>query len=375
MTPTSIPTATTRIRRRLATWLGLGAACLLAAGCATSETCDKRIAASPQLRPGSCLFRNMDNPQALPSQGTWKIWSRFFTATKEGTVPVDPIPVRRLDRDALDALDPAANHVIRLGHSSHLLKLHGKYWLIDPVFGERASPVSFAGPKRFHPTPLALADLPPIEGLILSHDHYDHLDVPTIEYLRERAQRYFVPLGVGARLQEMGVAPDRIAEFDWWQGTRHGEVELTAAPAQHFSGRTLWDRDRTLWVSWVVQSGSERIFYSGDSGYFPGFKQIGERFGGFDLALMENGAYDSYWPSVHMTPEESVQAFHDLRGRLLYGVHNTTFDLAFHRWQEPMERLADLASEHKIPLATPVIGEVLTIGKPRTNERWWKGLR
>ena len=156
------------------------------------------------------------------------------------------------------ALDPAANHVIRLGHSSHLLKLRGKYWLIDPVFGERASPFSFAGPKRFHPPPLALTDLPPIEGLILSHDHYDHLDVPTIDYLRERVQRYFVPLGVAARLQQMGVAAGRVAEFDWWQSGRHGEVELTAAPAQHFSGRTLWDRDRTLWASWIIQSGSER---------------------------------------------------------------------------------------------------------------------
>ncbi|MBB1602669.1 MBL fold metallo-hydrolase [Variovorax sp. UMC13] len=347
---------------------------LLAAGCATGNECDPRAAASPQMG-GECRFRNMPNPQALPSESGWKIWSRFLTATKQGTVPVDPIPVRKLDRAALDALDPAANHVVRLGHSSHLLKLHGKYWLIDPVFSERASPVQWFGPKRFHAPPLTLAELPPIEGLILSHDHYDHLDLAAIDTLRERVQRYFVPLGVGARLRDAGVARERIEEFDWWQASRHGAVQVTATPSQHFSGRTLWDRDSTLWASWVIESGGERIFYSGDSGYFPGFAQIGERFGGFDLALMENGAYDSYWPAVHMTPEQTVQAFRDLRGKLLYLVHNSTFDLAFHTWRDPLDRAAALAHDQQIALATPEIGEVLTLGRPRTNVLWWKNLR
>jgi L-ascorbate metabolism protein UlaG (beta-lactamase superfamily) len=215
-----------------------------------------------------------------------------------------------------------------------LLKLRGKWWLIDPVFGERTSPVSWAGPKRFHPPPVALEDIPPIEGLVLSHDHYDHLDVPTIDALKERVQKYFVPLGVGARLRDRGVPADRIEEFDWWQESKWGDVVLTAAPAQHFSGRTLWDRNRTLWASWLVRSGNERIFYSGDTGYFPGLKEIGARVGPIDIALMENGAYDSYWPTVHMTPEETVQGFQDLGARTLYLVHNSTFDLAFHGWRE-----------------------------------------
>jgi L-ascorbate metabolism protein UlaG (beta-lactamase superfamily) len=349
--------------------------CALVAGCAAtaSSACETPYAGSPQFK--NCLFENPPNPQALPSASPWKIWSRFLVGSKTDTVPVDPIPVRTLDAAQLEALDRDAIHVIRLGHSSHLLKLRGKYWLIDPVFGERASPFSFIGPKRFHKPPIALEQLPPIEGLILSHDHYDHLDVETIEGLRERVQRYFVPLGVGARLQGMGVAAERIAEFDWWQSTRHADVELTATPAQHFSGRTLSDRNRTLWASWVIASGSERIFFSGDSGYFPGFKQIGDRFGGFDIALMENGAYDSYWPAVHMTPEETVQAFGDLRGKLLYLVHNSTFDLAFHTWRDPLERVAALADARGIALATPEIGEVLTLNRPRENKRWWQGLR
>ena len=360
--------------RRFIEFLFLGAI-VGTAGCASSETCDPEQRDSAQFSRADCKFRNAPNPDALPSESGWKIWSRFVTGSKEGTVPVDPIPVRRVDRASLDALDPAANHVIRLGHSSHLLKLRGKYWLIDPVFSQRASPVQWAGPKRFHAPPMTLADVPPIEGLILSHDHYNHLDVATIEALRERVQRYFVPLGVGARLVKMGVPADRIAEFDWWQEGRHGDVGITATPSQHFSGRTLLDRDRTLWASWVIQSGSERIYYSGDSGYFPGFKAIGERFGGFDIALMENGAYDSYWPSVHMKPEESVQAFQDLRARLLYVVHNSTFDLAFHTWRDPLDRISDLAAARGIALATPEIGEVLTLGKPRENVLWWKPLR
>jgi L-ascorbate metabolism protein UlaG (beta-lactamase superfamily) len=375
MTPTH-PTYSRRPGRWLGRLFGLVAvaAALLASGCASSAPCPAAQASSPQAGP-DCGFQNMPNPQALPAKPGWAIWTRFLVAKKEGTVPVDPIPVRTLTRAALDALDPAAVHIVRLGHSSHLLKIRGRYWLIDPVFGQRASPFSFAGPKRFHPPPIALAELPPVEGLILSHDHYDHLDTETIEGLRERVQRYFVPLGVGARLQGMGVAAERIAEFDWWQSARHADVELTATPAQHFSGRTLSDRNRTLWASWVIASGGERIFFSGDSGYFPGFKQIGDRFGGFDIALMENGAYDSYWPAVHMTPEETVQAFGDLRGKLLYVVHNSTFDLAFHTWRDPLDRVAALADARGIALATPEIGEVLTLNRPRENKRWWQGLR
>ncbi|MGE4242282.1 MBL fold metallo-hydrolase [Ramlibacter sp.] len=341
---------------------------------AAAQDCEPRHAKSAQAA-GECRFQNPPNPMAKPHRSSWDIWSRMLLEKKHGTVPVDPVPVRRQDRAALDALDVSANHIIRLGHSSHLLKLRGKWWLIDPVFGPRASPVTWAGPKRFHEPPVALADVPQIEGLILSHDHYDHLDVPTIEALKDRVQRYFVPLGVGARLREFGVAADRIEEFDWWEERKHGEITITAAPAQHFSGRTLWDRNKTLWASWSIRSGNERIFYSGDTGYFPGFKDIGQRLGPFDVALMENGAYDSYWPTVHMTPEETVQGFQDVGARMLYLVHNSTFDLAFHTWQEPLQRVAALAEQKGIVLATPEIGEALTLGKPRANKKWWEGMK
>jgi len=344
-------------------------------GGAQGEVTEDDLARSPQYVVQEHRFQNLPNPHAKPNQSTWDIWSRFFFAAKEGTVPVDPIPVRMLDKAALDALDNDANHIIRLGHSSHLLKLRGKWWLIDPVFGPRASPVSWAGPKRFHAPPLALQDVPPIEGLILSHDHYDHLDVPTIEALKGRVKRYYVPLGVGQHLRDWGIAADSIEEFDWWQERKLDGLTLTAAPAQHFSGRTLWDRNRTLWASWSLQSGQDHIFYSGDSGYFSGFKTVRERLPRIDIALMENGAYDNYWPSVHMSPEETVQAFQDLGAGVLYLVHNSTFDLAFHGWRDPLERVAALAKARGVQLATPEIGEVLTVGKARENRNWWEGLR
>lgn len=340
-----------------------------------AEDCDPRFLKSPQFAAADCTFQNPPNPAAKPHRSSFEIWTRILVEKKVGTVPVDPVPVRKLDRAALAALDADSTHIIRLGHSSHLLKLRGRWWLIDPVFGQRASPVSWAGPARFHAPPVALEDVPPIEGLVLSHDHYDHLDVPTIEALKDRVKRYFVPLGVGKRLIEFGVAADRIEEMDWWEERTHADVVLTAAPAQHFSGRTLWDRNKTLWSSWLIKSADDRVYYSGDTGYFPGFKEIGKRLGRIDIALMENGAYDSYWPTVHMTPEETVQAFQDLGARTLYLVHNSTFDLAFHGWRDPLERVAALAEQRGLALATPEIGEVLTLGRPRTNKRWWEGLR
>ncbi|VTU22925.1 metal-dependent hydrolase [Variovorax sp. SRS16] len=350
------------------------AACALLAACAGHGPCDASpYASSPQFK--GCGFRNPPNPQALPSASPWKIWPRFLFETKTGTMPIDPIPVHALGAAQLDALDPQANHVARIGHSSSLLKLRGSYWLIDPMFSERASPFQWIGPKRFEESPIALAQLPAIEGVIISHDHYDHLDAATIGYLAQRAQRFFVPLGVGRRLIALGVPADRITELDWWQSATQGEVQVTAVPAQHFSGRSLDDRDDTLWAGWVMQSGTQRIYYSGDSGYSPNFRQIGERFGGFDLALIENGAYDSHWPSVHMTPEQSVQAFEEVHAQVLLPVHNSTFDLAFHPWQEPMARIAKLAEDKHIELATPELGEVVTIGVPRANVRWWEGVR
>ena len=221
-----------------------------------------------------------------------------------------------------------------------LLRLRGGWWLTDPVFSERASPVQFPGPKRFHAPPISLAELPPLRGVILSHDHYDHLDHRAIKALASKTEVFLSPLGVGDRLAAWGVSADRIRQFDWWQDVEIDGLRLTATPAQHFSGRSLADSNRTLWSSWVIEDDELRVFFSGDSGYFDGFAEIGRRFGPFDLTLMETGAYDPQWPYVHMQPTETVQAHQDLRGRWLLPIHNGTFDLAMHAWDDPFQQVA-----------------------------------
>jgi L-ascorbate metabolism protein UlaG (beta-lactamase superfamily) len=320
------------------------------------------------------VFHNQDG-FIMAGAGSWMAGLRTLLRAKVDTVPPTAVPIRQLSAQILDDLGSDANHVIRLGHSSLLLKLQGRYWLADPVFSERASPVSFAGPRRYSELPLGLEDLPDIEGVVISHDHYDHLDARTMALLSTRARRFLVPLGVKARLVGMGVPAHRISELDWWQSVVLDGLVITATPAQHFSGRSPWDTNRTLWASWVFESAGQRIFFSGDSGYFSGFQQIGERFGSFDLVCMENGAYDPAWPTVHMHPEETLQAFLDLRGKMLVPIHNSTFDLAFHAWRAPLEAIAHLAGEQGILLATPVVGEAVTVGRVRVNRRWWEDIR
>jgi L-ascorbate metabolism protein UlaG (beta-lactamase superfamily) len=183
---------------------------------------------------------------------------------------------------------------------------------------------------------------------------------------------FLTPLGVGDRLIEWGIDASKVRQFDWWQGVEIDELEFTATPAQHFSGRSLFDGNSTLWASWVIDDGDLRVFFSGDTGYFDGFRAIGERLGPFDVTLLETGAYDAQWPYVHMQPDETVQAHVDLRGKWLMPIHNGTFDLAMHRWQEPFERVTGLAAAHGIPLATPRMGERLDLAAPHRGERWWR---
>ena len=323
---------------------------------------------SPQFAGGK--FRNAAPRHALGALKTMQVMWRFATGKPDDSVPHQPVPVYPVMRSDLLAAPDLS--LWRLGHSTLLLKIDGRFWLTDPVFSERASPFQFVGPKRFHAPPITIDELPPITGVILSHDHYDHLDYAAIQKLAPKVEHFITPLGVGDRLIAWGVPAAKVQQVDWWQGTTVGSLQLVATPAQHFSGRGLSDGNSTLWASWVLIAGDTRIFFSGDTGYFDGFKAIGERFGPFDLTLIETGAYNADWADIHMQPEESLQAHLDVRGRHMFPIHNGTFDLSLHPWVEPFERITALAAAAQVPLVAPIMGERLDIRAPALSTHWWR---
>ena len=296
----------------------------------------------------------------------WLTAKHKLSEPKYGLIPVEKIPAHGLKHG--DALS-----FYRLGHSTILLSLDQHWWLIDPVFSERASPLQWVGPQRFHATPIDIASLPPITGVVISHDHYDHLDKAAIQQLKAKVAHFIVPLGVDALIEDWGVPAGKIHSLNWWQSIRIGSVQLTAGPAQHFSGRGISDGDKTLWASWAIQGDKENIFYSGDGGYFDGFKLIGEQLGPFDVTFIETGAYNKTWKNVHMLPEQSVQAHVDVQGRYMVPVHNSTFDLSLHAWYEPLQRVEVAAQASGVNLLTPKIGEKVLLSQPAT-QAWWKAL-
>ncbi len=260
-----------------------------------------------------------------------------------------------------------------LGHSTLLIEIDGHRVLVDPVWTDRVSPFVTQGPKRFHAPPLPLDQLPPLDAVAISHDHYDHLDHETIIALRERVPRFVVPLGVGAHLEHWGVPTERIAECDWWDTAEVGALKLTATPARHASGRSLTfsDQDKTLWAGWAVQGPSHRVYFSGDTAMFPELKEIGARLGPFDATMIEAGAYNPLWVDVHIGPEQAVVAHQLVRGGLLIPVHWGTFDLSNHNWTEPVERAVVAAERANVRIAVPRPGQSIEPATPPALTRWW----
>jgi L-ascorbate metabolism protein UlaG (beta-lactamase superfamily) len=328
-----------------------------------------RIERSPQWRDGR--FRNrlerVDGP-------IWRSFGELLFGGSKHRRPTEPIPVET--RAARDYATPPARglRVTWLGHSTTLVEIGAARLLVDPVWAERASFVSFAGPKRFYPSPLPLAELPAVDAVVLSHDHFDHLDEGLVRTLASRGLRWVAPLGVGAWLARWGVPESSVTELDWWENTHVAGVTLTSTPARHFSGRGLGSRDRTLWCGWSFATADRRLYYAGDTAMQNEFVEIGERLGPFDLTMIEIGAYDQLWPDVHLGPEQAVAAHRLVRGDAMLPLHWGLFDLALHGWTEPIERLLASAARHGVRVAVPRPGGMVEPGMLRPVERWWPAL-
>ena len=306
--------------------------------------------------------------------GFWRSLVRQFTGSEQ-RVPVAPLPVVMGDVARFTTAPASGLRVTWLGHSSVLIEIDGYRVLVDPVLSQRASPSEWVGPKRFHPAPLGVRELPPLDVVLHTHDHYDHLDMRVLRAIvaapAQANVAYVTSLGVGAHLERWGVPRARITELDWTEAARIGELTLTACPARHFSGR-LFKRDQTLWSSWVIAGPSHRVFHSGDTGFFDGFTEIGAKYGPFDLTMVKIGAYDELWPDIHLTPEDAVRAHGMLRGQLLLPIHWGTFNLAFHSWDEPIERLLVAADAAGAQVVTPRPGAWIEPATAGTTDHWWR---
>lgn len=295
----------------------------------------------------------------------------FMTA--KNREPGHPIPAQPYPVKEIHANDGKPDQLVWLGHSAVFMRLNGKAILVDPMMGEKPSPIKWFGSKRFNPQlPFEAEDLPYVDIILLTHDHYDHLDHSSVLKLKEKTKTFLVPLGVAAHLEKWGVDSHKIREFAWWQGTTIDDIKMTFAPAQHFSGRGLNNRFSTLWGSWIIQTKNRNIYFSGDSGYANHFKEIGEKFGPFDFAMLECGQYDDRWKDVHMMPEETFLAAKDLGAQTLMPIHWGAFTLAVHPWDDPPKRLVKASDESNAQPLIPEIGQPVIFDNLPETQKWWQ---
>lgn len=327
----------------------------------------ERIKQSEQFKNGK--FRNTHPTPQLTQDLSVALYDYLFKKS-ETSKPKQAIPSVNIDWNAFVKNE---NGLVWLGHSSYFIRIDGKNILVDPVLSGSASPIPGGG-KAFKGSDVTTAEaLPEIDYLFISHDHYDHMDYKTLKILQSKVGKVIVGLGVGSHLEYWGYKPEQIIEKDWWEEVDLGSgFKITVTPARHFSGRSIWAAN-TLWASYVLQTPSKKIYLGGDSGYDTHFKEIGEKLGPFDLAILENGQYDLSWKYIHMMPEEVVQAAEDLKAAVLFPVHSSKFVLANHSWHEPLDRIASEALKKHQPLITPLIGEMVDLNQMNTQPTyWWK---
>ncbi|MEV6787766.1 MBL fold metallo-hydrolase [Streptomyces sp. NPDC051098] len=337
----------------------------------------ERIRRSPNFSDGT--FQNPVGARTRPSGGSMAEFAKIYfqKEARARRSPLGQVPLHATTLKDLEHPPVSGLRLTWVGHSSVLAEIDGRRVLFDPVWGNRCSPFAFAGPKRLHPVPLPIASLGPVDVVVISHDHYDHLDMPSIKALASTDTVFAVPLGVGAHLERWGVPADRLRELDWNETAEVAGIRLTATPARHFCGRGIRNQQHTLWASWAVAGPEHRIYHSGDTGYFPGFKDIGAEHGPFDATMIQIGAYSEYWPDIHMTPAEGMRAHLDLQGGepsgVMLPIHWGTFNLAPHPWAEPGEGTVAAAAEAGARLALPRPGEPF---EPTTEhvpaEPWWR---
>lgn len=327
----------------------------------------EQLKQSPNYKQGA--FQNFSaTPMKPEGISYWKMMREFFKKHPE-TAPSVKLPFVKTD---LKKLDPAEPVIVWFGHSSYFIRIANKNFLIDPVFSGNAAPLSFMVKAFPGSNEYKAEDMPAIDYLILTHDHYDHLDFKTIRQLRGKVSKVYCSLGVGSHLRYWGIDKNKIVEMDWWQTENlDNNIQLTATPARHFSGRGL-KRGQSLWSSFILKTSTHNLFLGGDSGYDNHFKEIGNKYGPFDLAILESGQYNTMWPLIHMMPEETVQAAIDLKAKRLMPVHWGKFRLGMHPWNEPVKRVLAKAKELNVQVLTPKIGEPVSIEKEFKNDHWWE---
>ncbi len=339
-------------------------------GAAPTAEQEKAYAQTDHWSDGTFVNRDAEFPNPNLIDFLQKAWD-----SDSAMSPAKPLNTLFPDVVEAQAYRDSAARFLWIGHSAILLQSAGLNMLFDPMLGDVPSPHPWFGPERYYDSlPLTPEQMPVLDAVFISHDHYDHLDYGSILELREKVRMFFVPLGVANHLREWGVASEDITELDWWQEVEWKGHIIVCTPSEHFSGRGILDRGKTLWCSWVVKGSSTNVYFSGDSGYGEHFAEIGAKYGPFDIAYLECGQYDELWPDIHMFPEETAMSALDLKANQAMPIHWGAFTLGLHTWKDPIERALQKGEELGLKLVYPQIGEWVYLHEQREYEKWWESV-